>query len=127
MLRKAMIALAFVLGFAVAPASAASLMKVTEYFEMHGFSGFAPQAAKIVPDVSQTPVDFTSGAAQSATFNANTKILRITCSLRCAIKAETGSSTVATTDMIIEAGSPEYFTAPITATSTYKISVIAAP
>lgn len=108
------------------PAFAASVMKVLEFAD-GGVSipSFVPQVAPMPPLVEQPNVDFSAGAAQSATLNNATRLVFINCSVRCSFKFETGSATVTTGNTPLGADAPHYFSIP--PSSGLKISVIASP
>lgn len=119
LLAGAMIALC-----AVAPAFASKLY-ISEYPNL-GFVGPAQTtAAMIAPEpsiVDQNPVDFTSGAAQSAAFNTKTRFVRVICDAQCSIKF--GSSPTATNqNKPLAAMQAEYFAV----IPGQKISVISNP
>lgn len=108
------------------PAAAASLLKVLEFAD-GGVSipSFVPQVAPMPPLVEQAAVDYTAGAAQSATLSAATRFVFLNCSVRCAIKFEAGASSVTTSNTPLAADAPHYFS--VTPSSGLKISVIANP
>ena len=107
------------------PAAAASTMTVLEFGSNTIVTNSDAQIAPMPPLVEQTPVDFTAGAAQSAAFNAQTRYVRLQCNVRCSVKFETGSSSVATSNVALAVDSPEYFGVP--KGQAYKVSVIASP
>jgi hypothetical protein len=100
-------------------AFAASKLFISEYGTI---SPNAPQAAVEPAVTDQAAVDFSAGAAQSAAFNTATRIVRLMCDTRCAVKF--GSNPTATTaNKPLAADAPEYFFV----TPGDKVSVIASP
>lgn len=107
------------------PAWAGSTLSVLEFADRAMVPNMDPQMAPMPPLVEQTALDFSGGAVQSSALNAQTRYVRLQCSVRCSIKFETGSSTVGTTNAPLGADAPEYFGVP--RGQSYKISVIASP
>ncbi|WP_027517870.1 hypothetical protein [Bradyrhizobium sp. WSM1417] len=84
--------------------------------------GVALQAAAEPPIVDQAAVDFTSGHAESAAFNSETRYIRVWCDAQASY--QTGAAPVATNAMSpLTAAFPEYFGV----TPGHKISVVANP
>src|ERR1700753_970443 len=80
----------------------ASELKVTEFSNIAyvgpGGVSVAP-IANTPPVVDQPPISFASGAANSAAFNANTKIVRLLCDVQCSVAF--GASPTATTNNMV--------------------------
>lgn len=119
------LALAAFLVLIAAPAWATNTLFLAEFVNVPTITNATTQIAPLPVKASQT-VDYTAGAAQSTALNAATKFIYVNCNIRCSIKLETGSSTVATTDFPLGADSPQYFAIPANP-SAYKLSVIASP
>jgi hypothetical protein len=109
---------------AAQPAFAASKLYISEYnaLGVTSTAGAVAQVAQEPAITDQAPVDYSGGVASSATFNANTNLVRVLCTSTCSIKIVT-SGNATTSNKPLGAGAPEYFAVP--QTGTYKISVIA--
>jgi hypothetical protein len=105
--------------------SFASKCSVKEYAAVAAVTrqgGVALQAASEPPIVDQSAVDFTSGHAESAAFNVETRFIRVWCDAQAAFQI--GTAPTATTAMSpLSALLPEYFGV----TPGHKISVVARP
>lgn len=120
---------ALTVGLALVPIGAqASLLYISEYIypmgtRLPGQSG-SIQVVQIAqePSTDQSPVDFSGGAASSATFAATTTMVRLWCDVQCSIKIGT-SPTATNANKPLSAGAAEYFAVPAGA----KVSVIANP
>jgi hypothetical protein len=120
MLRKLLLAAAlFVLP---ATANAASRVWISEFAVLTATaSGGVPGQMAALPSlVDQSTLDISGGVQSSAAFNGQTKYIRITCEVQCAVKV---GGTATTSSLPIGAMSPEYFGVQPGAT----ISVIANP
>jgi hypothetical protein len=114
--RIALLAAALLALFAT-DARAASRVWISE-FAVIGVSGQAQIA--VLPSLVNQPVfDITAGVLSSATFNAQTKYIRIMCEVQCAVKA---GGTATTADTVLPALFPEYF-----GVAGGAVSVILAP
>lgn len=120
--------LAFILASCIALLSTealASKCSVKEYAAVGAVTrqgGVALQIASEPAIVDQTAVDFTSGHAESAAFNTETRYIRVWCDAQAAFQI--GTAPVATTAMSpLTALVPEYFGV----TPGHKISVVAYP
>lgn len=95
-----------------APAFAGSTLSVSEYRTLAATeSGGASGQMAAEPAVTDQPlVDFSGGAAVSAAFNAVTRYVRVSCSVRCAVKFGLAGATTATTaNKPLGPDAPEYF------------------
>jgi hypothetical protein len=119
MLRKLLLAAAlFVLP---ATANAASRVWISEFGVLTATnSGSAGQMAALPSLADQSTLDISGGVQTSAAFGSQTKYIRITCEVQCAVKV---GGTATTSSLPIGAMSPEYFGVQPGAT----ISVIANP
>jgi opacity protein-like surface antigen len=120
MLRKLLLAAAiFVLP---ATANAASRVWISEFAVLTATAsgGSAGQMAALPSLVDQSTLDISGGVQSSAAFNAQTKYVRVTCEVQCAVKV---GGTATTSSLPIGAMSPEYFGVQPGAT----LSVIANP
>lgn len=107
----------------VTSANAASRVWVSEFAVLTATaSGGSPGQMAALPSLTdQSTLDLTDGTAKtSAAFGSQTKYIRITCEVQCAVKV---GATATTSSLPIGAMSPEYFGVQPGAT----ISVIAAP
>lgn len=93
------------------PSLAANKLYISEYAAIGIASGLVAQIANEPDVLDQTPVDFSGGAANSATFNVSSQYVRFMCDSRCSIKVRpkcTGA--VATTsNKPLGIDQPEYF------------------
>jgi len=70
---------------------------VTEYHDLpQAYSNSAPQLVREPPLVEQTPVAIGAVAAQSAPFNASTRVVRLHCDAICSVLIGPPASTTAT-------------------------------
>lgn len=97
---------------------------ISEYASVGYVAGLSlPIQSALEPSVDQAPLDFTSGAQQSAAFAATTTFVRVWSDADCCIKF--GANPTATTaNKPIGAKNPEYF--GVTPGKGLKLSVIAA-
>ncbi|MGW1422684.1 hypothetical protein ACWAT4_21520 [Bradyrhizobium manausense] len=120
MLRKLLLAAAL---FALpATANAASRVWISEFGVLAATaSGGSPGQMAALPSlVDQSTLDISGGVQSSAAFGSQTKYIRITCEVQCAVKV---GGTASTSSLPLGAMSPEYFGVQAGAT----ISVIANP
>jgi opacity protein-like surface antigen len=120
MLRKTLAAALFLLS--ATSAQAASRVWISEFAVLTATAsgGSAGQMAALPSLVDQSTLDISGGVQTSAAFNAQTKYVRITCEVQCAVKV---GGTATTSSLPIGAMSPEYFGVQPGAT----LSVIANP
>ncbi len=111
--------------FSALPAAAGTSVLYIAEFESIPIITNVPSQIALLPPKNEQIVDFTAGAAQSSALGATTRYVLLNCYVRCSIKIETGSSTVATTNLPLAADAPQYFAVPFG--QGYKISVIASP
>lgn len=111
------------------PALAASTLEISEFqFIGVAMGGVEVQVAVLPVAPQDQVIDFTAGTVQSAALKAGTKLLRLKCMARCALRLDSGASSVLITNMTLEIGAVEYFAAPPGVNlALYKISVIASP
>ena len=123
MLRKAILATAL-FALSAYQSFAASRVWISEYAPLTATAsgGSAGQMAALPAIAIQSTLDLSGGTAQtSASFNVQTKYIRVVCEVQCAVR---GDGTAATSSAILmPALSPEYFGVQPGST----ISVIAAP
>lgn len=123
MIKRIFAAACFAL-FIIAPAYATPTCSVKEYATMAATAsgGASAQAASEPAVIDQGDIDFTSGHAESAAFNAGTKFIRIKCYAQAAFSV--GLAPIATTGMSwIGTGETEYFGV----LPNNKISLVAKP
>jgi hypothetical protein len=115
-----LVAAAFAL-LASTSAEAASRVWISEFGVLTATnSGSAGQMAALPSLADQSTLDISGGVQTSAAFGSQTKYIRITCEVQCAVKV---GGTATTSSLPIGAMSPEYFGVQPGAT----ISVIANP
>ncbi len=86
-----------------------SKLYVTEFETPGGRAGgMFPVAAEDGNIIDQTPVDYSGGAAASAAFGAQTKLVRIHTDAICSIKFGT-APTATTSNRRMAAGQTEYY------------------
>ena len=70
---------------------------ITEYHDLpQAFSNSAPQLVREPPLLDQTPVTIAATAAQSAPFNASTRVIRLHTDVVCSVLIGPPASTTAT-------------------------------
>lgn len=108
--------------FSITSAEAASRVWISEFGVLTATaSGGVPGQMAALPSlVDQSTLDISGGVQTSAAFGSQTKYIRITCEVQCAVKV---GGTATTSSLPIGALSPEYFGVQPGAT----ISVIANP
>jgi hypothetical protein len=119
------LAAALFLCLVASPSFAASKLFISEYGTLAATnSGGVPAQAAAEPSLTdQAPVDFSGGAASSAVFGAQTRLVRLMCDTRCAIRISTAGTAATTSNKPLAADSPEYFGVQ----PGDKVSVIASP
>lgn len=120
MLRKTIAAALFLLS--ATSAQAASRVWISEFSVLTATaSGGSPGQMAALPSlVDQSTLDISGGVQSSVAFNGQTKYIRITCEIQCAIRV---GGTATTSSLPLGAMSPEYFGVQPGAT----VSVIANP
>lgn len=106
--------------------AAGSVLSISEYSTMASTDtgGAAGQMAAEPAITDQPLVDFSGGVASSAAFSSRTRFIRVSCSVRCAIKfGIIGSTTATTANKPLGVDSAEYFGV----LPGNVVSVIAAP
>lgn len=106
MLRKTIAAALFLLS--ATSAQAASRVWISEFAVLTATaSGGSPGQMAALPSlVDQSTLDISGGMQSSAAFNGQTKYIRITCEVQCAVKV---GGTATTSSLPLGAMSPEYF------------------
>lgn len=107
-------------------AFAGSTLSVSEYQRLASQteSGGSSGQIAVEPSADQSLVDFSGGVAASAAFAATTRFVRVSCSIRCAIKfGPAGSTTATTANKPLGVDLPEYFGVQV----GQVVSVIASP
>lgn len=112
------------IGVLLSSPSHAAKCYVTEYVSLGQAPSSPAQIAREPALLDQTPVDFSAGAAQSATFNPSTSIVRVWCDAQASVVF--GSNPTATnTNAPTSAGFPEFH--GVTPNSGLKLSVHSNP
>ncbi|MCK1465731.1 hypothetical protein IVB34_47460 [Bradyrhizobium sp. 2] len=105
MLRKTLAAALFLLS--ATSADAASRVWISEFAVLTATASGSPGQMAALPSLTdQATLDISGGVQSSAAFNAQTKYIRITCEVQCAVKV---GGTATTSSLPIGAMSPEYF------------------
>lgn len=89
-------------------AASASKLYIREY---KGIATVNVYQAEVAPEpgVDQTPVDFTAGAASSATFATTTHVVRLWCDVSCSVLFGPSPQTATNANAPLAGGAAEYF------------------